>query len=138
MRVTRLLLVALACQACQTNGPDVLTGPVINSGEIVVRVGQLASLGASGWRAQVREVVEDSRCPLDAYCVWAGRVRLVVNLTHLGGVELAGLLSSEPAGALVFSGYRLDLVHVDPAPYSHQRIEPSQYRFRMRWAYLPD
>jgi hypothetical protein len=46
-----------------------------------VRLGQVASV--NGPRVRADQVIEDSRCPLDAQCVWAGR--LIVRVTVLGG-----------------------------------------------------
>jgi hypothetical protein len=46
-----------------------------------VRLGQIASV--NGPRVRADQVIEDSRCPVDAQCVWAGR--LIVRVTVLGG-----------------------------------------------------
>ncbi|MFD1951237.1 hypothetical protein ACFSGX_10725 [Sphingomonas arantia] len=48
-----------------------------------VRLGQTADVG--GPRVRVDRVIEDSRCPVDAQCVWAGR--LIVRATVLGGTS---------------------------------------------------
>lgn len=46
-----------------------------------MRLGQIASV--NGPRVRPERVVEDSRCPADTVCVWAGR--LIVRATVLGG-----------------------------------------------------
>jgi hypothetical protein len=46
-----------------------------------VRLGQTAHV--SGPRVRPDQVLEDSRCPVDTQCVWAGR--LIVRATVLGG-----------------------------------------------------
>lgn len=46
-----------------------------------VRLGQIAAV--NGPRVRADQVVEDSRCPVDAQCVWAGR--LIIRVTVLGG-----------------------------------------------------
>jgi len=56
---------------CGSNRP--IDGPV--------RLGQIASV--NGPRVRADKVIEDSRCPTDATCVWAGR--LIVRATVLGG-----------------------------------------------------
>jgi hypothetical protein len=46
-----------------------------------VRLGQIASV--NGPRVRVEQVIEDSRCPIDTQCIWAGR--LIVRATIFGG-----------------------------------------------------
>lgn len=53
--------------------PRAMEGPV--------RLGQIAYV--NGPRVRVDRVIEDSRCPGDTQCVWAGR--LIVRATVMGG-----------------------------------------------------
>ena len=46
-----------------------------------MRLGQIASV--NGPRVRAEQVIEDSRCPVDAQCIQAGR--LIVRTTVLGG-----------------------------------------------------
>jgi hypothetical protein len=69
---TTCLAVAVSILAgCTAAGP--IEGPV--------RLGQIASV--DGPRVRPERVIEDSRCPTDVQCIWAGR--LVVRVTVLGG-----------------------------------------------------
>ena len=43
-----------------------------------VRIGQTASVGLV--HVTPIQVIEDSRCPINARCVWAGRTRLSVKI----------------------------------------------------------
>ncbi len=77
------------------------------------------------------EVLEDSRCPIDVQCVWAGRVRLRVTV-HLGsGDTERELISGIPVD--VADG-KLELVEVRPAPNSGAVILPPEYRFGLRFS----
>jgi hypothetical protein len=71
VKTTCLAVAASILASCTAAGP--IEGPV--------RLGQIASV--DGPRVRPERVIEDSRCPTDVQCVWAGR--LVVRVTVLGG-----------------------------------------------------
>lgn len=78
-----------------------------------------------------RELLEDSRCPANVQCVWAGQVRLRV-ATGLGSGETnLELTTSRPAP--VMNGM-LELVKVRPAKTSEAAIAPGDYRFGFRFS----
>lgn len=56
-------------------------------GVVVARIGEAANLG-DGLRVRPLEVLEDSRCPQNARCVWAGRLRLRVAVEGVGEREI--------------------------------------------------
>ena len=90
-----------------------------------VRLGQIASV--NGPRVRTDRVVEDSRCPLDTQCVWAGR--LVVRATVLGGGWSRQLDLTLGKPVTVADG-SLTLVEATPRRWiSKQRSKPLQYRF---------
>jgi hypothetical protein len=80
-------------------------------GVVTARLGQTVRLGAAGVRPIA--VVEDSRCPHDVECVWAGRLRLRVSLSGVAGEpELTlGQAFALPGGGT------LTLVAAAPAPW---------------------
>src|SRR5215510_15315797 len=56
-------------------------------GVVAAGIGQTADLG-DGLRLRPLEVLEDSRCPQNARCIWAGRLRLRVNVDGVGDREI--------------------------------------------------
>lgn len=56
-------------------------------GVVAARINTTADLG-SGLRVRPLEVLEDSRCPQNARCVWAGRLRVRVNVEGVGEREV--------------------------------------------------
>jgi len=56
-------------------------------GVIAVGIGQTADLG-NGLQVRPIVVAEDSRCPQNARCVWAGRLRVRVNVEGVGEREV--------------------------------------------------
>ena len=76
------------------------------------------------------EVLEDSRCPMRAQCVWAGHVRIRATV-HLGtGDRTYELTSGKP---IQVADGSFELVEVKPAMTSDGPIEPGDYRFGFRF-----
>jgi hypothetical protein len=76
------------------------------------------------------EVLEDSRCPADAQCVWAGRLRLLATI-HLGaGDQRRELVLGEPVQ--VADG-ELELMEAWPRSVAGGAIAPADYRFTLRF-----
>ncbi len=81
-------------------------------GVVIAAINQTADLG-QGLRVRPLEVLEDSRCPQNARCVWAGRLRLRVNIEGVGEreVTLDEVATQTPRGAFA-------LVAVSPGPWT--------------------
>jgi len=76
------------------------------------------------------KVTEDSRCPSDVVCIWAGQVSVLINVNDngkdLGDIKLT--LGANKDDAVIDIGeYYLKLIEVKPYPISTKRIEPSEY-----------
>ena len=76
---------ALSLGACATlpNGPIVNGGPVRPDG--MAMIGQPTRVGALV--VTPKTLVEDSRCPMNARCVWAGRVVVTARIDGAGWRE---------------------------------------------------
>lgn len=85
-----------------------------------------------GPRVTPLEVLEDSRCPMNARCVWAGQVRVRVRIeSGTGGI--VELTSGKPVN--VADG-TLELVEVRPdkvAGSGNGAVTPTDYRFGLRF-----
>lgn len=69
------------------------------------------------------EVVEDSRCPADAMCIWQGRA--VVAL-ELNGERFKVAFLGEPASVEV-GEYTVTIHEVQPYPLASKPAAPSEY-----------
>lgn len=76
-----LLLAALALSACVTVPP---AGPPMR-GDGLAQLGEATRVGAMVVTPQA--VVEDSRCPINVRCVWAGRLVISARVIYNGGSE---------------------------------------------------
>ena len=96
-------------------------------GVVAARIGQTADLGG-GLRVRPLEVVEDSRCPQNAHCIWAGRLRVRVAIEGVGEREV--ILDE---GAFEAPRGAFSMVAVTPGPWTDwpENSRPP-YRFGFR------
>lgn len=73
-----------------------------------------------------KKVVEDSRCPANARCVWAGRLIVTTRIDGAGWRDTADLTLGESYGT---HGRVIALVSAEPAPMTGTEITPQEYRF---------
>lgn len=96
------------------------------SGVVAAGPNQTADLGG-GLRVRPLEVIEDSRCPQNARCVWAGRLRLRVNVEGVGDREI----TAHEAAVETPRG-NFQLVAVSPGPWTDLPQGAVPYRFGFR------
>ncbi len=73
------------------------------------------------------ELVEDSRCPADAQCVWAGNAKIKIRVTMKGRSHDLTLDTNGPHQATTAEGYTIKLISLTPAPRSNIRIDRNGY-----------
>ncbi len=91
-----------------------------------VGLGQAVTVGKLVLTPQA--VVEDSRCPINARCVWAGRLVVTTRIDGPGWRETASLTLGEPYAT---HGQTLALVSGEPGREAGAGKEtiPADYRF---------
>ncbi|MGQ0704350.1 MAG: hypothetical protein ACT4PM_14610 [Gemmatimonadales bacterium] len=102
-----------------------------------LEVGDELRLPGRNLRLVLEEVAEDSRCPVNALCVWEGRVivqfEVIRNRPDPGETTL--MVSTEAPAT--FEGVRLQIVGVAPARFSEVEIDPDDYRITIRVEQAP-
>lgn len=77
----------------------------------------------SGLKIAFLEVVEDSRCPEDVQCIWAGNAKIKVRVTEKGRSRVLELNSMLPNENAEYCAYRFKLSGLLPKPHSKKRSE---------------
>jgi len=73
-------------------------------------------------------VKSDSRCPMDALCVWAGDAIVAVSLSQSGGDRADRELHTASTGSEAsYRAYSVKLVALAPYPRSDRPIRPQDY-----------
>ncbi|MCJ2177397.1 hypothetical protein [Novosphingobium album (ex Hu et al. 2023)] len=105
--------------------------PAPNAPLIYAALGQTVSV--DGPQVTPLKVLEDSRCPANARCVWAGQVRLRVRVKT--GTRHRDLEVTSGKQVQVADG-TLELVEVRPDKFTNENsgaVEPAAYRFGFRF-----
>lgn len=89
-----------------------------------VKLGQTAMV--NGPRVKPVSVLEDSRCPMNARCIWAGRVRLQMVWLRPKGNETFEVTLGEP---VQLADGKFTLTSVRPETRTDRKIELRDYRF---------
>lgn len=105
--------------------------------QITLQVSASSPLPGTSYRARLREIVSDSRCPLGVTCVWAGEVTARIDL--LAGDSVARSLDLTLGGAdgqaarKQIEGGTLELRSVRPYPREGDRTPPERYAADLTW-----
>jgi hypothetical protein len=102
--------------------------------QLTVRVNRQAKHARSNLTIKF-VAVEDSRCPKDANCVWAGDAKVTIQVTGRRGASKTFDLHTNLEGKSArFDGYEITLGEVTPYPASNVRIDRNGYtaRFTVR------
>ena len=127
MRRFALAVCLLSATGCLGNGP---MSPTPIDREVVLTPGQTAPV-ASRLSVRFIGVMGDSRCPADALCITGGDaiVRIAITAGDNQGERDLHTGNMEP---VVFEGVRIELVQLDPYPFSSRPIDPGEYRATLR------
>ena len=117
MKLIFSIVTALSLAACATVPASVRSDGLAGLGQST-RVGSLV--------VTPQAVIEDSRCPINARCVWAGRLVLRARIDGAGWRETANLTLSEPYRT---HGNGLALVSAEPGKMAGSLPSPPANRF---------
>lgn len=122
MKISLAPLAVLALAGCVTAGQAQADGSD-------VRLGQTAYV--DGPKVRPVEILEDSRCPMNARCIWAGRVRLKMLWVRPSGDQPFEMTLGEPHQ---LADGKITLTSVRPERVTNKQLEPSDYRFSFEFA----
>lgn len=99
-----------------------------------LRVGERVIMRKTRLSLRFLPVRDDSRCPSDVTCVWAGNARvqlLATNGRETKTITLNSNISAPSPADGSFAGYTVKLVNLNPYPLSKRRIAPGGYVVRL-------
>ena len=96
---------------------------------VTVKQGQKKSAPNGEFNIKFISVTEDSRCPVDANCVWAGNAKVSVKITDKNGVSKTMVMNTTmgPQGDQ-YRGWAIYLTELSPAPKSGTAIKQKAYK----------
>ncbi len=136
--LTRIASLAICCLVVFASSGVLAAHPHSNSAlesvrlgrEFKLKVGRQVTVKGTKLRIRFVAVENDSRCPSDVTCVWAGNAAVQLQLgTGRGSktVTLNTSKSSSFAGETEYQGYKVKLVELSPYPRSDRKIGRRDY-----------
>ena len=102
------------------------------SEEFFISPGQKAVINNSGLEITFNKVVEDSRCPLGAECVWEGNGRIEISVRHNGWTdETQELNTTLDPQELIAGDFTIRLLELQPYPETGREISSAAYKIRL-------
>ena len=133
MRAFFVVLCLLAATACDENSPSGPTVPLDERFTLAPAGVAVVDGGGAALQVQFIEVTGDSRCPADAVCIQGGDAIVHVQATDSAGRVPYELHTGDSARAAVAHGaFRIELVELQPYPFSSRPIEAADYRATLR------
>ena len=120
-----MCLAVVSCGAARTQQP----AAVVLGAEITLAPGTAAAVTGAEMTVRFVGVTEDSRCPVDATCVWQGeaKAQLAIEISRVSSQVTLVIGDNTIAG-----GYRVTLVRVEPRPSSTAPIAAGDYRATLK------
>jgi len=131
MKIQQLPALLLFCclGACGGSPASTAPAPLELDVEGTLAAGTTVPVKGTDMQVTFVAVTEDSRCPKDVTCVWAGevKVKLTVKLGSSAPVKREVL----EGRAAIVEPYRLTVTRVLPEPLSDKKPQPSDYRINL-------
>jgi len=128
-----VLLAILPLDSCDLFGGLGSSTVEVQLGSIFqLSIGQTATLPMERLSIRFTGVVEDSRCPVDVQCVWAGNAKVTLDVSQTGKARQTITLNSnlEPR-EVAYEGFRIRFEGLVPQPRSNPPIRREDYRLRL-------
>jgi hypothetical protein len=121
-------VLALALVDCSPTAPPATPPPrpVPLGQEFVLGPGQAARV--EGVEIRFDRVKDDSRCPVDVTCVWAGDATVVVSARRGAEARELELHATMSPRDVTYEGFKIALVKLLPVRRSTQNVTPADYR----------
>lgn len=129
--VAGMVLLAMGCVTAPQSDEQLKPLPAVQvepGREFKLAVGQEARIQGTTIVMLFDGVSEDSRCPKDVQCVWAGNAKLRLRWSGASGgaTEVQVNTGVEPRNAS-YAGYRVRIVAIEPVPVSTRTIPVRDY-----------
>ena len=96
--------------------------------EFSLGIGQTASIEGEKLVIKFKSVLEDSRCPVNALCVWAGNGKVEFEILDIDGQTKTVILNTEDEpSATTLQEHKLTLISLNPPRIDGASISPGDY-----------
>ena len=94
-----------------------------------MKIGETFAVG--DLRLTFQRVENESRCPIDAICVWAGDAEIALRIEQGSQAAVAALHTHLEPKQTIWNGYTIQFVSLAPSPSAASPTDPAQYRAQL-------
>lgn len=105
---------------CNNNVTSIQTAKL--NQKFKIKYGQEVQIVREGFTVKLDSVM-DSRCPIDAECVWAGNARVVLSVDHTS-ISLNSALEPKEGS---FRNYKFEMISLTPQPSLKNPVSLKDY-----------
>jgi len=106
---------------------------VLINKEFSLGIGQTATIEGEKLVIKFKAVLEDSRCPINVVCVWAGNGKVEFEVLDIDGQNKTVILNTEEEPrATALKGHKLTLISLNPPRIDGVSISPGDYAVTLR------
>lgn len=95
--------------------------------EFEMTLGEEVRIGREGIQVEFVDVLEDSRCPSDVTCVWAGNGKVQIRFDR-NNIQLNTYLEPQEVS---IENVNIQLVSLEPYPEEPRQFEKEEYKVRL-------
>jgi hypothetical protein len=130
----KLLILAALCLLLATACQDTASEPTVPlDQQFTLAPGQAASVAGASLQVRFVRVSGDSRCPADAICIQGGDAIVHLSVGDSGGAAAYELHTGDSSrSAVSHAGFRVELISLQPYPFSSRTIGPDEYRATLK------
>ena len=130
-RLIAAALCLLFATACDEKTPTAPTASLER--EFTLAPGETAAVDGASLRVQFVRVSGDSRCPADAFCIQGGDALVHIRAESGGAAADYELHTGDATrSAALHAGLRIQLMNLQPYPFSSRTIPPDEYRATLK------
>ncbi len=120
-------IILLLIASCNQDSVWVIDIP--SNQEFTLKLGEQASIDNANLFVRFIDVVEDSRCPINARCIWAGNGKIALEIQKPNADKITATLNTtlQPQTA-VYHSYEIQFKQLRPEPIAGSEIKPEDYR----------
>jgi len=96
--------------------------------KVTVQINQQKTIAKNKLTIKFVSLVEDSRCPTDTNCIWAGNAKITIKVSNGKSAAKAFQINTNLKPQTVsFAGYEIKLTDLNPHPATNIRINRNGY-----------
>ena len=100
--------------------------------EFSLGIGQTANIEGEKLVIKFKAVLEDSRCPVNVVCVWAGNGKVEFEILDIDGQNKTVTLNTEEEPRVTtLKGHNLKLISLNPPRIDGVSISPGDYSVKL-------